>query len=195
MFPSSLIKINASLWCLLLAYNTATAQLEKVWPTWNQDNGTEFVAIESAQTTSSAIVEYTYQGTDFSMGFYSQNNTLGGTSSFRYGMDYVGSTQRLYVYHNGSLQANVYLPLSVGDVIQIRYSAGRYVFVLAPQGDGEALALRRQVDLGGLTDDGITITSGVGDGDRVVTAGLSALADSQRVALLDAPASPPSRTD
>ncbi|MEL6704997.1 MAG: efflux RND transporter periplasmic adaptor subunit [Bacteroidota bacterium] len=73
--------------------------------------------------------------------------------------------------------------------------AGRYVFVLAPQGDGEALALRRQVDLGGLTDDGITITSGVGDGDRVVTAGLSALADSQRVALLDAPASPPSRTD
>ena len=73
--------------------------------------------------------------------------------------------------------------------------AGRYVFVLAPQGDGEALALRRQVDLGGLTDDGITITSGVGDGDRVVTAGRSALADSQRVALLDAPASPPSRTD
>ncbi|MEM9664430.1 MAG: efflux RND transporter periplasmic adaptor subunit [Bacteroidota bacterium] len=73
--------------------------------------------------------------------------------------------------------------------------AGRYVFVLADQGHGEAVALRRRVETTTLTDAGITVIAGVEDGALVVTAGLSALTDSQRVALLNPPPPVPTRVD
>lgn len=63
---------------------------------------------------------------------------------------------------------------------------GRFVFVLEPQGDGtEALARRRPVETGAFRGAAIEVVRGVAPGALVATAGVSALADSQRVTLLD----------
>jgi len=62
---------------------------------------------------------------------------------------------------------------------------GRFVFVLESQGEDRALALRRRVQTGGFQGDAIEILNGVNSGDLVVTAGVSAITDSQEVALLE----------
>lgn len=60
---------------------------------------------------------------------------------------------------------------------------GTYVFVAEPDGDGEAIVRRRDVQLGELTQLGIEIVDGVAIGDRVITAGISVIRDGQRVLL------------
>ncbi|MEM1042488.1 MAG: efflux RND transporter periplasmic adaptor subunit [Bacteroidota bacterium] len=64
--------------------------------------------------------------------------------------------------------------------------SGRYVFVLERQSDSEAVAQRRAVETGQFAAEGVEILTGVQDGTLVATAGVSVLADGQRVALLGA---------
>jgi len=67
---------------------------------------------------------------------------------------------------------------------------GRFVFVLEQEGGDRAIALRRRVQTGGFQGDAIEILEGVASGELVVTAGVSALTDSQEVALLGGARSP-----
>ena len=50
---------------------------------------------------------------------------------------------------------------------------GRYVFIAQPLGDGTATTKRVDVTVGTLSGQGMEITSGLSDGQRVVTAGVS----------------------
>ena len=59
---------------------------------------------------------------------------------------------------------------------------GRFVFVVAPSGEsGVGVVSRKPVTIGDLQGERIAVTSGLNDGDRVVTAGVSKLTDGQRV--------------
>ena len=58
---------------------------------------------------------------------------------------------------------------------------GRYVYVVEPGVSGTATVARRLVTIGEISEDGIEIFSGLEDGDRVVTAGMSQLVDGQMV--------------
>jgi len=60
--------------------------------------------------------------------------------------------------------------------------SGRHLFVIAGEGaDGTATIERRAVEVGRLTDAGLTILSGISAGDRIVTAGMSQLRDGMTV--------------
>ncbi|MCA9402548.1 MAG: efflux RND transporter periplasmic adaptor subunit [Candidatus Omnitrophica bacterium] len=63
---------------------------------------------------------------------------------------------------------------------------GRFVYIAEPaEGEaGMATVTRRDVSVGSLTDDGIEILSGLRDGDRVITAGVSKVQPDQKVRLL-----------
>jgi len=63
-------------------------------------------------------------------------------------------------------------------------SGGRFVFVLDAAVDGLAVARRRQVEVGGLRDEGMMILNGLRLGERVVSAGVSRIQDGQQVKLL-----------
>jgi RND family efflux transporter MFP subunit len=71
-------------------------------------------------------------------------------------------------------------PVAVGED-----RAGRFVFVVEPQGDELGLARRRNVTVGELTQDGIEVREGLADGDLLVTAGVSRITDGQQVRLLE----------
>jgi RND family efflux transporter MFP subunit len=55
---------------------------------------------------------------------------------------------------------------------------GRFVFVIQPGEPGLALVLRRAVEVGELTSEGLEVLSGLSDGDLIVTAGVSKITDS-----------------
>lgn len=55
---------------------------------------------------------------------------------------------------------------------------GRFVFVIEPGDPGFGRVLRRPVEVGELTADGLEILSGLSDGDLIVTAGVSKITDS-----------------
>lgn len=60
--------------------------------------------------------------------------------------------------------------------------SGRHLFVaVGTSADGTATIERREVEVGRLTDAGLTIVSGITTGDRVVTAGMSQLRDGMSV--------------
>ncbi len=61
--------------------------------------------------------------------------------------------------------------------------AGRFVFVAEPSGDGLAEVRRREVTVAGFAADGIEVTSGIEEGDQVVTAGVGRLLDGDIVRL------------
>ena len=71
-------------------------------------------------------------------------------------------------------------PLAVGEDTQ-----GRFVFVLEDHGDGTATTHRRGVTVGDLTSDGLEVRSGLEDGERVVTAGVTRIQDGQKVRATD----------
>jgi RND family efflux transporter MFP subunit len=60
---------------------------------------------------------------------------------------------------------------------------GRFVFVIEPGDPGFGLVLRRPVEVGELTAEGLEILSGLSDGDQIVTAGVSKITDSLVVSL------------
>lgn len=67
-------------------------------------------------------------------------------------------------------------PVAVGED-----RSGRFVFVVEPADSGLGIVHRRSVTVGELTGDGLEILSGLSDGDRVVTAGVSRIQDGLRV--------------
>lgn len=60
---------------------------------------------------------------------------------------------------------------------------GRFVFVVEPDGDTEAVVRKQRVVVGRLTGDGFEILDGLAAGQNVATAGLQTLLDGQRVRL------------
>lgn len=60
---------------------------------------------------------------------------------------------------------------------------GRFVFVAGPTSDGFAVVRRQPVTVGGFAAGGLEVAAGVGDGDRVVTAGVNRLQDGDTVRL------------
>ncbi len=69
-------------------------------------------------------------------------------------------------------------PVAVGED-----RSGRFVFVVEPSDSGLGVVHRRAVTVGELTGDGLEILSGLSDGDRVVTAGVTRIQDGLRVRL------------
>lgn len=63
---------------------------------------------------------------------------------------------------------------------------GRFVFVVEPAEEGVGTVHRRSVEIGELTPAGLEILSGLDDGDRVVTAGVSKIEDGMRVRMAGA---------
>ena len=61
---------------------------------------------------------------------------------------------------------------------------GRFAFVVEPGEEGIGIARRRTVDVGDLTAEGLEVLEGLNDGEIVVTAGISRIADGQQVRLL-----------
>ncbi|MEO0412114.1 MAG: efflux RND transporter periplasmic adaptor subunit [Pseudomonadota bacterium] len=61
--------------------------------------------------------------------------------------------------------------------------SGRFVYVLEDGGDGTGTVTRTSVEAGALSDDGVEIVSGLTEGARVVTAGVSVLRDGLKVRL------------
>ena len=59
----------------------------------------------------------------------------------------------------------------------------KYVFIVTPSENGLGQVHRKKVDVGDLTADGLEIFSGLSDGDRVITAGISKLTDGMIVRL------------
>lgn len=60
---------------------------------------------------------------------------------------------------------------------------GTFVFVVEPTEPGFGKVHRKAVEVGDLTSDGLEVTNGIDDGQRVVTAGVSKIRDGQRVRL------------
>ncbi len=60
-------------------------------------------------------------------------------------------------------------------------SAGRYVFVVTANEDGSGTVSRKAVSTGEINDNGIEILSGLSQGDRVITAGMSKVSDGLQV--------------
>jgi len=62
---------------------------------------------------------------------------------------------------------------------------GRFVFVVERSGAGQGIARRRAVTIGQLVADGLEVTSGLTDGDLLVTAGVNQLSDGDAVRIDD----------
>lgn len=60
----------------------------------------------------------------------------------------------------------------------------RYVYILNPETDGTGIVEKREVAVGELTNSGLEITSGVADGEFLITAGIHFLTDGQRVRMV-----------
>ncbi|MEM6877021.1 MAG: efflux RND transporter periplasmic adaptor subunit [Bacteroidota bacterium] len=64
-------------------------------------------------------------------------------------------------------------------------SDGNFVFILEAQTDGGYRAMRRTVELAGLTEEGFLLKSGLEKGDLVATAGLKSLLDGMPIMLME----------
>ncbi|MCP5144923.1 MAG: efflux RND transporter periplasmic adaptor subunit [Gammaproteobacteria bacterium] len=73
----------------------------------------------------------------------------------------------------------VYLPSQA----VLEDAGGRFVFVASPDGGGQAVIDRRNVEVGQLSSFGIAVMSGLSSGEHVVTAGMSQLSAGQHVLL------------
>lgn len=60
---------------------------------------------------------------------------------------------------------------------------GKFVFIAEPTEEGFGTVKRKAVEVGDLTSEGLEVRTGLTDGDRLVTAGVSRLRDGQRVRL------------
>lgn len=90
-----------------------------------------------------------------------------------------GMTAEVLFEFKETTDSNLIIPsISVGEDTQ-----GRYVFVMEPAGNGFGVVKRVEVETGKLTASGLEILSGLSDGDRVVTAGISKITEGQKVQL------------
>jgi RND family efflux transporter MFP subunit len=60
---------------------------------------------------------------------------------------------------------------------------GRYVFIVEPTEEGFGIAHRKEVTVGEISPEGLEILDGVGEGDLIVTAGITRIVDGQKVKL------------
>jgi RND family efflux transporter MFP subunit len=60
---------------------------------------------------------------------------------------------------------------------------GRFVFIVEPQASGSGVVIRKPVTVGDITGEGLEVLSGLSEGDRVVTAGVSQIHDGLEVEL------------
>ena len=60
---------------------------------------------------------------------------------------------------------------------------GRFVYIAKAAGDGLATAMRKTVEVGEVTTEGLEITNGVSAGDILITHGLSYLSEGKKVRL------------
>lgn len=60
----------------------------------------------------------------------------------------------------------------------------KFLYVLKPETDGIGIVEKREVTVGELTNSGLEITSGIVDGDLLITAGIHSLIDGQRVKIV-----------
>lgn len=67
-------------------------------------------------------------------------------------------------------------PVAVGED-----RSGRYVFIVEPADSGLGIVMKKQVEIGELTPNGLEIFEGLHDGDFLVTAGVSRIQDSLKV--------------
>lgn len=65
-------------------------------------------------------------------------------------------------------------------------SRGRFVYIASPQAGDEATIARREVQTGILNEQGLEVTSGLEQGEHVVTAGMSKITEGMRVRLMNA---------
>ncbi|MEO1412968.1 MAG: RHS repeat-associated core domain-containing protein, partial [Bacteroidota bacterium] len=92
---------------------------------WALDDGTQFVADDYRPNTSTNILRYVYNGVNsFSIGFYGNNTSLSNLSGMRYGVRRFSTSFSVHV--NFSYAGSVSEPLNVGDVLEVKYSNGRY---------------------------------------------------------------------
>jgi RND family efflux transporter MFP subunit len=71
-------------------------------------------------------------------------------------------------------------PIAVGED-----AGGRFVYTVDPAEDGYGLIHKQSVTVGSLTAQGLEVLSGLSDGKRVVTAGISKIKDGQKVRLVE----------
>ena len=77
---------------------------------------------------------------------------------------------------SGGRSAFIVPPVAVGEDRE-----GPFVFVVEATGDGLGVTRRQRVTVGELTSRGLEILTGVEDGDLIVTAGVSRIADGRKV--------------
>lgn len=63
---------------------------------------------------------------------------------------------------------------------------GRFVYRIEPTGKGTGIVRRQDVEVGRLRPDGLEILQGLGEGDQIVTAGVSRIEDGSEVKFADA---------
>jgi len=98
---------------------------------------------------------------------------LNPTSNIRPGMP----ADVKFDFKNISSTGNLMVPIhSVGED-----TSGNFVYVVKPEKDGFGTIEKRKIETGEITDRGFEITSGVENGELIVTAGISKLSNGLKV--------------
>lgn len=82
-------------------------------------------------------------------------------------------------FSNAGSVSSIYLPVSAVN----KNNSGTFVFVAVPEGDGKAKVALRNVTIGDLTDQGVTIVSGLEAGEHVIAAGTKVIRPDMTVLL------------
>jgi multidrug efflux system membrane fusion protein len=100
---------------------------------------------------------------------------IGGHAGLRSGL----AADVTFQFSSGTAQSDtVVLPVGV----VINSPDGTFVFIAEPaENSGEAIARKRKVSLGELSQRGVEVVSGLQPGDHVITAGITVIRDGQRV--------------
>ena len=83
----------------------------------------------------------------------------------------------VFEFHDSEQRFAIYVPSGAIEGQGI----SQYVYILSPETDGTGIVEKREVAVGELTNSGLEITSGVSDGELLITAGIHSLTEGQRV--------------
>ena len=140
---------------------------------------------EEVQVSFGALSEQSYRATVTEIGVASANTSSAFpvTVALQEGCDQIRSGMAADVAFEtmlGNGQSNMRVPqVSVGEDGQ-----GKYVFVLEQDSSGDWFARRRSIELGEFVPPGLTISSGLREGELIVTAGVRRIVDGQKVKML-----------